>query len=106
MLLPIYTPDNCMPAYRLYWSLSLFWKARCPPPEDWSPSLNQVVEQDGVRILGHRLKDAQGSQFLLSTKPQVAPAQAIRSVKGRVRDVVRGARSAGLRRKYGSEMVW
>src|SRR5438132_9344854 len=56
MLLPIYTPDNCRPAYRLYWSLSLFWKAPCPRAEDWSPSLNQVVEQDGVRILGHASK--------------------------------------------------
>jgi REP element-mobilizing transposase RayT len=100
MLLAIYTPDNCRPAYRLYWSLSLFWKASCPPPEDWSPSLSQVVEQDGVRILGHRLKDAQVSQFLLSTKPEVAPSQAIRSVKGRLQYLVRRQLPKAFRRNY------
>ena len=101
---PLYTATNYHGAYQLNWMLSVFWKepiASAP----WLDSLKQATEPDGVRILEHRFSDPSVSQFFLSTKPDVAPRQFVRSVKGRLQYLVRDERPKAFRRNYGFRSV-
>ena len=102
---PIYSPESCRPAYQLNWSLSIFWKADPIPEETWLPQLRTLTEGDGVRILEHRAKDAQTSQFFLSTKPTVSPADAVRSVKGRLQHQIRKARPRAFKGNFSIKSV-
>ena len=100
-LKPIYTPDNCNPAYQLNWSLTLFWRVSGAELEpDLISSLKNATEKDGVRILKYRATGSQVSQFLLSTKPNTAPQTAIRSVKGRLQYLVREKYPKAFQRNY------
>ena len=80
MLSPLYTADNCRPAFQLRWSLALFTKADLPTEADWLASLKSVVEPDGVRILEAKLTSLRVWQFLVSTTPEVAPPAIVKSV--------------------------
>src|SRR5437879_2946432 len=102
---PHYTASNCTLAYRLYWSLAVFWNQPGPDADCWLAALKDAVEPDGVRILGHRFKTPEISQFLLSTKPHVAPAAAIRSVKGRLQYLVRARQPKAFHRNYALHSV-
>jgi REP element-mobilizing transposase RayT len=102
---PLYTAANCKVAYQLNWSLSLFWNGPSVPPEQWLAPLRTAVEPDGVRLLEHHARSASVSQFLLSTKPHVAPAQAIRSVKGRLQYLIRQQLPQAFRRNYAIHSV-
>jgi REP element-mobilizing transposase RayT len=102
---PLYTADNCKAAYQLNWSLSIFWKVAAPPEDQWRQPLSQACELDGVRILEHRFTQANVSQFLLSTQPQVSPSDAIRSVKGRLQYLMRAERPKAFRRNYSIHSV-
>ena len=97
---PFYTAQNCRAAYQLNWSLSVFWHDPVMSPDSWLEPLKVIVENDGVRVLEHRLSAKNVSQFLLSTKPQVSPSAAIRSVKGRLQYLVRQERPKAFRRNY------
>ncbi len=97
---PTYTIDNCRAAYQLNWSLSLFWNQAALSGEQWLQDLQQVTERDGVRILEHRIAKSNVSQFLLSTTPTVAPAMAVRSVKGRLQHLIRKQQPKAFRRNY------
>jgi REP element-mobilizing transposase RayT len=81
---PIYTPDNCTPAYQLRWSLALFAKAELPSADQWLENLSAAVERDGVRILESTTKAPNVHLFLASTTPSVVPSQIVWSVKGRL----------------------
>lgn len=98
-LRPIYTQANCHPAYQLRWSITLFWRsaALC---SDWLPQLKAATESDGIRILRHYAPDQATSQFLVSTRPNSAPKDIIRSVKGRLQHVVRDELPKAFRRNY------
>jgi hypothetical protein len=85
---PIYSPNKVTPAYQLNWGLTLFWRQTSIPDCEWLDPLKQVAEPDGVRVLRHRVTTRDASQFFISTKPHVAPAQMIRSVKGRLQHLV------------------
>jgi hypothetical protein len=97
---PIYTADNVSLAYELRWSVAVFWTDAAPAPPSWLPRLQEATEPDGVRILEHRFTKANVSQFLISTKPHVAPAHCLRSVKGRLQHLVRAALPKAFRRNY------
>ncbi len=101
----IYTADNVSLAYELRWSVAVFWTQAAPAPTDWLTSLQEVTEPDGVRILEHRFTKDNVSQFLISTKPPVAPAQILRSVKGRLQHLVRAALPKAFRRNYSIRSV-
>src|SRR5690242_4121207 len=103
--LPLYTAANCKVAYQLNWSLSLFWKAPRLPPEQWLDALRTAVEPDGVRLLELHPRSPTVGQFLLSTKPHVAPAQAVRSVKGRLQYLVRRQLPQAFHRNYAIHSV-
>ena len=96
---PIYTPDTCRAAYQLQWSLSVFWRA---PQDDetWLDALRDATEPDGVRVLGHRLAGPKTSQFHLSTKPHVAPAEFAQSVKGRLQHILGARAPKAFQRHY------
>lgn len=81
---PIYTPHNTKPAYQLNWALTIFWRDRPIPDDDWFDALQSATEPDGVRVLKHRITTRDASQFFVSTRPHVAPSQLVRSVKGRL----------------------
>lgn len=96
---PIYTVENTKPAYQLDWSLTVFWK-RLIGSESWLPALQAATETDGVRILSHRFSTKGCSQFLLSTRPAVAPVNAVRSVKGRLQYLIRDQLPQAFLRNY------
>lgn len=102
---PIYTAENCKAAYKLNWSLSVFWNASPPEAVTWLEALRQATETDGVRILEHRIIKGHVSQFLLSTRPETAPAGLARSVKGRLQYLVKQALPKAFRRNYGLRSV-
>ncbi len=99
VLSPIYTLDNCQPAYQLNWSLSVFWH-QPPSAAEWLDALQAATEPDGVRVLEHRFVDERMSQLLVSTKPAVSPHALVRSVKGRLQYQVRGERPKAFQRNY------
>ena len=98
-LSPVYTLDNCHAAYRLHWSLSIFWHQQ-PSAAHWLEALQAATEPDGVRVLEHRFVDERMSQFLVSTKPPVSPHALVRSVKGRLQYLVRSERPKAFQRNY------
>jgi hypothetical protein len=81
---PLYRAENCESAYQLNWSLSLFTTASLPPRDMWFDDLASATCDDGVRILEHRQSESRIHQFLLTTRPETAPPDIIRSVKGRL----------------------
>lgn len=97
---PLYTAENCRPAYQLNWSVSLFWRAPAPGVAGWLERLQRATESDGVRILEHRLKSPVTSQFLVSTRPETAPPQIIRSLKGRLQYLLRDDVPKAFHRNY------
>ena len=97
---PIYTADNVRIAYELRWSVAIFWTQAGLATISWLKPLQEATEPDGVRILEHRFTKSNVSQFLVSTKPHVAPAQCLRSVKGRLQYLVRAALPKAFRRNY------
>jgi len=102
---PIYTAENCHFAYQLNWSVALFWNSKAIDPKEWSDQLQSVTRPDGVRILECHNKDEATSLFLVSTLPQVAPPQIIRSVKGRLQHLVRSQRPKAFKRNYSIRSV-
>jgi len=67
--------------------------------------LREATEGDGVRILEFRQAKPRVLQFFTSTKPHVAPAQVIRSVKGRLQHLIREKLPKAFRRNYRIESV-
>jgi REP element-mobilizing transposase RayT len=97
---PLYTSENTHPAYQLRWSVAVFWKQPAPSPATWLQPLQAATEPDGVRILEHRLTKENASQFLVSTKPHLAPAHCLRSIKGRLQYLIRKNLPKAFRRNY------
>jgi REP element-mobilizing transposase RayT len=99
---PLYSSQSCSnPAYQLDWSYSLFW--RDPPgDESWLPELQRRTEKDQIRILQHQFQDPNLSQFLISTRPSVAPLLIAQRVKGRLQHLL-GA--SPFRRNYALRSV-
>jgi REP element-mobilizing transposase RayT len=96
---PLYTADNCNPAYQLDWSYSLFWHSH-PPSLDWFPDLKPLCEADHIRLLEHQFKPPNVSQFLVSTQPPVAPQFIAQRVKGRLQHLIKSALPNAFRRNY------
>jgi REP element-mobilizing transposase RayT len=96
---PIYTPENCCPAYQLDWSLAVFWRKQ-PAGDDWLKELQQQCEPDGTRILQHQFGEESTSQFLVSTRPDVAPVLIVQRTKGRLSRLVRDESPDSLQRNY------
>jgi REP element-mobilizing transposase RayT len=85
---PLYTPSNCAnPAYQLDWSYCLFWDESLAS-YDWLDELKRRTEPDHIRILQHQFQEPNVSQFLISTKPAVAPLLIAQRVKGRLQHLL------------------
>ena len=97
---PLYTAANCRIAYQLRWSLTLFANRFWPEEGFGQQSLADAVEPDGVRLLEFRLCQPTVGQFFVSSKPDVAPAEIVRSVKGRLQYLVRNSVPQLWRRHY------
>jgi REP element-mobilizing transposase RayT len=100
MVSPLYTAENCKPAWQLRWSLALFGKWELPASDQWLDSLKSVVEPDGVRILEQSRRHGHVLMFLLSTMPFVAPPAIVRSVKGRLQHLLRERFPDAFRRNF------
>lgn len=100
MLRPLYTAANCKPAYELRWSLALFAKTSLPSADGWFDRLRARTEPDGVRLLETHFKAPSTWFFLVSTQPRVAPAQIIKSVKGRLQNLIQDAVPKAFRRNF------
>jgi hypothetical protein len=97
---PIYRPENTSPAYQLNWGLTLYWRAARIPDDAWLLALQEATAPDGVRVIKHRTVANNGSQFFLSTKPQVAPSELLRSVKGRLQHAISAHDPKAFQRNY------
>jgi REP element-mobilizing transposase RayT len=102
---PIYTAANCQAAYQLNWAVSFFPRSFIPAAESWFAELERVTEKDGVRILNHRCNPNRAVQFLVSTRPETAPADIVRSLKGRLQYILRDVLPKAFRRNYRIESV-
>lgn len=96
---PIYTSENCRPAYQLRWSLALFCEQDIPPSSEWLELLKTAVERDAVRILEHNAHE-NVRFFLLSTRPDVSPPQIVKSVKGRLQNLIQSQAPHAFRRNF------
>ena len=96
---PIYTPQNCQPAYQLDWSYSVFWRT-APRESSWFFKLQEACEPDGIRVLEHAFTPPHTSQFLISSKPEVAPLLIAQRVKGRLQYLIRDQMVQAFRRNY------
>ena len=97
---PIYTSHNTQAAYQLNWGLTLFWRSTSIGDEGWLQTLQERTEPDGVRVLKHEFTTNNASQLFVSTKPHVAPFELIRSVKGRLQNLIRQRAPKAFRRNY------
>lgn len=97
---PLYTAGHCRIAYQLHWSLTLFATQAWPEKDSWWQPLQQAVEPDGVRLLEFRSSEPATGQLFVSCKPEAAPAQLVRSVKGRLQYLFRDAIPQFWRRHY------
>jgi REP element-mobilizing transposase RayT len=96
---PIYTRENCAFACPLQWGLTIFWRAPSGRA-DWFADLQQALEPDCIRLLGHRFQSPAVSQFLISTTPPVAPLSVVQRVKGRLQHLVRSEWPKAFRGNY------
>ena len=97
---PIYTSDNCNePAYQLNWSYSLFWH-EAPKDAAWLEPLQAATEKDGIRILQHEFADKLVSQFLVSTRPDIAPQLIAQRLKGRLQNLLKETAPSAFQRNY------
>jgi len=97
---PIYTAENCTPAYQLRWSLALFANSGLPRADSWYNRLKEATEADGVRVLNHHFKPPNARLFLLSTRPHVRPPDIIKSVKGRLQNLIQDTNPKAFRRNF------
>lgn len=104
-LAPIYLPQNCTPAYQLNWSVSLFGRQDLPVVDEWLGDLRSVAESDSVRILETHRRAEKVIQFLVSTRPPMAPTEIVRCLKGRLQYLIREKCPAAFRRNYRIESV-
>jgi REP element-mobilizing transposase RayT len=101
---PLYTAANSHFAFQLRWSIAIFWQQ--PVSTDpWFADLQAATDPDNVRLLEHRFIGPTTSQFLISTTPEVSPAQLLRTVKGRLQHLVRSERPKAFRRNYSLHSV-
>jgi REP element-mobilizing transposase RayT len=96
---PIYTAENCTPAYQLDWSYSLFWHA-LPHDARWFKELQPLCEHDHVRLLQHAFRPPHVSQFLVSTRPDITPLLIVQRLKGRLQHLIRSTAPRAFRRNY------
>ena len=101
---PLYTADNCTPAYQLDWSYSVFWRST-PTDFSWLDQLRAACEPDHIRLLEHQFDQPNVSKFLISTQPDVAPLHLAQRVKGRLQHLIRHTMPAAFRRNYGLRSV-
>jgi len=97
---PIYTHQNTASAFQLNWSVSLFGRTDFPPVSHWLDQLKSDTERDGVRILEARLEQPHVGQFFISTRPDVAPSEILRSTKGRWQYLIRIQHPSVFRRNH------
>lgn len=102
---PLYTSENCHPAYQLNWAISLFVNEVLAEPPDWLEGVRTRLETDGVRILEYHPLPSRTLQFLLSTRPDLAPSSILRLLKGRTQYALRARRPRAFRRNYRLESV-
>ena len=97
---PIYLPENCQSAFQLNWSVAVFGQHDLPPKLTWYEPLKTVTEADGVRILEVHIPQPRVVQFLVSTRPDVAPSDIVRLLKGRWQYMLRSTHPSAFRRNY------
>ena len=97
---PIYRPENCQSAFQLNWSVAVFGQQNFPPKMTWYGLLKMATEADGVRILEVHTPQPRVAQFFVSTRPNVAPADVVRLLKGRWQYILRSKHPSAFRRNY------
>lgn len=102
---PIYTAKNCRVAFQLNWSLSVFGTSDLPPSSVWLAPLSKAVAADGLRILEVRSIQSNVFQLFISSVPQIAASEIVRSIKGRWQYLLKEASPSAFRRNYRIDSV-
>jgi REP element-mobilizing transposase RayT len=97
---PRYSPDNCVPAYQLNWSLSIFGRTKLPSPANSLEHLRTELAKDELRILEFSHREPNVAQFFVSSRCAAAPSDIVRLVKGRWQYVTRQVERIDFRRNY------
>ena len=97
---PIYRPENCQSAFQLNWSVAVFGLHDFSPKTTWYEQLKIATEADGVRILEVYIPQPRVAQFFVSTRPDLAPSDIVRLLKGRWQDILRSMHAKSFRRNY------
>lgn len=99
-LTPIYTAPNTKSAFSLNWSLSLFLRDDVRSIEVPVDDLSDAIQRDNLRLLEYRRASDRSHQFFVSSTPHVAPADILRSLKGRCQYLLKSACPRAFRRNY------
>jgi len=101
---PIYTPETCTPTYQLNWSYALFWH-NPPAGVSWFEQLQELLDENHIRLLQHEFEQGNVSKFLITTQPHTAPLLIAQRVKGRLQHLIRDALPNAFRRNYSLRSV-
>jgi len=82
----------------------VFWHEP-PQDESWLDDLKELNEKDHIRILQHKFKAPNISQFLISTRPEVVPLIMAQRVKGRLQRLIRGNMANAFQHNYGLRSI-
>lgn len=99
-LAPIYTATNTKSAFQLNWSLSLFLRDDVRSIEVPVDDLSDAIQRDDLRLLEYRRASDRSHQFFVSSMPHLAPAEIIRSLKGRCQYLLKSVCPRAFRRNY------
>ena len=97
---PIYALSNTRAAFQVNWSLSVFARPGVVLPMETIDHLQVPLEADGIRLLEWRAKAGGIAQFLVSTRPNIAPSFVVQRIKGRWQYLMRRSVAKPFRRNF------
>ena len=97
---PLYTTENCKPAYQLRWSLACFLRSSFFLPSAFQEQVSALAEPHGVRILEVVQSSDVKFQVLLSSLPNLPPSKIVKLFKGSAQHLLRIECVAKLSRNF------
>jgi REP element-mobilizing transposase RayT len=99
-LAPLYTAENCKPAFQLRWSLACFSRNTLFLPPDFQKQINALAERHGVRVLEAFQSSDTKFQLLISSIPKLPPSKIVKLAKGSMQHVLRLKSVVSLSRNF------
>ena len=96
---PVYTRENCVLAYQLFWELVVYWRFYVYDAT-WLSLLKQETGAQGLQVLKHRFLNPGVSRFEVSTTPDISPRGLAEIVRGQLQNLVRDQFRQALKPDY------